>query len=64
MEYAAKRPAINAKLIHLFPNSFARQVDIFLTQTIAVSFTSVLETQPRNILAPPTMSTAIRRILA
>jgi hypothetical protein len=64
MEYAATRLAKNAKLIHLRPISFARKTDIFLTQMIAVSFTSVLGNLPRNTLAPSTSSTTIRKMLA
>ena len=64
MEYAVTRLAINVLLFLLSPISFALQTAIVLTQTTAVNFTSVLETEPRNTLAPTTLSTAIRRMLA
>jgi hypothetical protein len=64
MENAAPTLPIHAKLFHLNPILFARQTDIFLTQTIARSFTSVSKEQPRISLAPAIWSTAMRRMLA
>ena len=64
MEYAVTRLAINVLLFLLSPISFALQTAIVLTQTTAVNFISVLRVKPRNTLAPPTLSTAIRRMLA
>jgi hypothetical protein len=62
-EHAAPLLVQNAYRVHLNPNSSVPGTDIFLTRTIARSFTSVLGQQAQVSLALTTTSTAMRRCL-